>query len=106
MVTLGDSADRIGSVVVVFVTFPRVSQGWAGRGETAATSIAGFGLGAAAMEAEVTDSITDELVFAMMGGRRGSPFGLEKLDPWGHAKEAMDLWAEHLAENVAPRAPD
>lgn len=70
-----------------------------------ATSIAGFGLGAAAMEAEVTDSITDELVFAMMGGRRGSPFGLEKLDPWGHAKEAMDLWAEHLAENVAPRAP-
>src|SRR5690606_23581468 len=26
----------------VFVTFPRVSQGWAGRGETSATSIAGF----------------------------------------------------------------
>ncbi len=28
--------------LAVFVTFPRVSQGWAGRGETAATSIAGF----------------------------------------------------------------
>jgi len=28
--------------LVVFVTFPRVSQGWAGRGETMATSIAGF----------------------------------------------------------------
>jgi len=27
---------------VVFVTFPRVSRGWAGRGETMATSIAGF----------------------------------------------------------------
>ena len=27
---------------VVFVTFPRVSQGWSGRGETLATSIAGF----------------------------------------------------------------
>ena len=27
---------------VVFVTFPRVSRGWAGRGETPATSIAGF----------------------------------------------------------------
>ena len=27
----------------VFVTFPRVSQGWAGRGERLATSIAGFG---------------------------------------------------------------
>lgn len=29
--------------LLVFVTFPRVSQGWAGRGETLATSIAGFG---------------------------------------------------------------
>ena len=28
--------------LAVFVTFPRVSQGWAGRGETLATSIAGF----------------------------------------------------------------
>jgi len=28
--------------MVVFVTFPRVSRGWAGRGETLATSIAGF----------------------------------------------------------------
>jgi transglutaminase-like putative cysteine protease len=27
---------------LVFVTFPRVSQGWAGRGETIATSISGF----------------------------------------------------------------
>ncbi len=27
---------------LVFVTFPRVSQGWAGRGETLASSIAGF----------------------------------------------------------------
>jgi len=27
---------------VVFLTFPRVSQGWSGRGETLATSIAGF----------------------------------------------------------------
>ena len=28
--------------MMVFVTFPRVSQGWAGRGETFATSVAGF----------------------------------------------------------------
>ena len=28
--------------IFVFVTFPRVSQGWAGRGETVTTSIAGF----------------------------------------------------------------
>lgn len=69
-----------------------------------ATSLSGLGLGAAAMEAEVSDSESGEVVFAMMGGRRGSPLGLEKLDPWGHAKEAMDLWAAHLAENVATNA--
>ena len=28
--------------VLVFITFPRVSRGWTGRGETLATSIAGF----------------------------------------------------------------
>ncbi len=28
--------------IVVFLTFPRVSRGWSGRGETMATSIAGF----------------------------------------------------------------
>lgn len=71
-----------------------------------ATSIAGFGLGAAAMEAEVTDSVSGETVFAMIGGRKGSPFGFEKFDPWGHAKEAMDIWAEHLAENLAVAAPE
>lgn len=36
------SAVILGVALVVFVTFPRVSQGWAGRGETMATSIAGF----------------------------------------------------------------
>lgn len=32
----------LGVALLVFVSFPRVSQGWAGRGETMATSIAGF----------------------------------------------------------------
>ena len=58
--------------------------------------------GAAAMETEVSDSQTGKVVFAMMGGRKGGPFGFEKLDPWGHARQAMDIWAEHLAENIAP----
>jgi transglutaminase-like putative cysteine protease len=41
--TAGLSAGILLVSLVVFVTFPRVSQGWAGRGETMATSIAGFG---------------------------------------------------------------
>jgi transglutaminase-like putative cysteine protease len=36
------SVVTMGVALVVFVTFPRVSRGWAGRGETIATSIAGF----------------------------------------------------------------
>lgn len=36
------SALTLAVALLVFVTFPRVSQGWAGRGETLATSIAGF----------------------------------------------------------------
>jgi transglutaminase-like putative cysteine protease len=43
---LSTTAALSGAILVValavFVTFPRVSQGWAGRGETMATSIAGF----------------------------------------------------------------
>jgi len=43
LVTTGGLAGLILIVAgVVFVTFPRVSRGWAGRGETMATSIAGF----------------------------------------------------------------
>ena len=66
-----------------------------------ATSITGLGLGAAAMEAKVSDGITGEVVFAMIGSRHGSAFGLEKLDPWGHAKEAMEIWALELAGRVS-----
>jgi transglutaminase-like putative cysteine protease len=43
MATTGALSGVILLVAVgVFLTFPRVSQGWAGRGETLATSIAGF----------------------------------------------------------------
>jgi transglutaminase-like putative cysteine protease len=36
------SAVTLAFAVLVFLTFPRVSQGWASRGETLTTSIAGF----------------------------------------------------------------
>jgi transglutaminase-like putative cysteine protease len=36
------SAVTLSVAALVFLTFPRVSQGWEGRGETMATSIAGF----------------------------------------------------------------
>jgi transglutaminase-like putative cysteine protease len=40
--TAGLSGIILMVALLVFVTFPRVSRGWAGRGETMATSIAGF----------------------------------------------------------------
>jgi len=40
--SLGLSVVTFAMAVTVFMTFPRVSRSWPGRGETAATSIAGF----------------------------------------------------------------
>lgn len=40
--TAGLSAFVLAVAVVVFLTFPRVSQGWSGRGDAAISSIAGF----------------------------------------------------------------
>ena len=40
--TLGLTGVILAVAVVVFVTFPRVTRGWTGRGETLATSIVGF----------------------------------------------------------------
>lgn len=40
--TLGLTGVVLAVAAAVFVAFPRVSQGWAGRGESFATSIAGF----------------------------------------------------------------
>jgi transglutaminase-like putative cysteine protease len=40
--TVALSVVTLGVALVVFVAFPRVSRGWAGRGETLATSITGF----------------------------------------------------------------
>jgi len=42
LTTAALSAVTLGVSALVFLTFPRVSQGWAGRGETLATSVAGF----------------------------------------------------------------
>lgn len=40
--TMGLTGVILAVAVVVFVTFPRVTRGWTGRGETLATSIVGF----------------------------------------------------------------
>ena len=42
LTTTALSAVTLLASVIVFLTFPRVSQGWTGRGETMATSVAGF----------------------------------------------------------------
>ena len=63
--------------------------------------MSGIGLGGAAMEAEVVDSVSGERVAAIVdsqsGGRLGITAGLKK---YGHAQQVMDGWVERFVKRL------
>lgn len=66
-----------------------------------ATKLSGVGLGAASVEAEGLDTATGQRLFAFVHTRSGDRLALvEGLQEFGHAKQAMDFWAEKLVERV------
>ncbi len=73
-----------------------------------AVTVAGAGLpldmGGAAMEAEFLDSVTGESLGAVIDERRGAPVDvgdmIDGFTTWGHAKSALDDWAELLRESL------
>ena len=66
-----------------------------------ATKLSGVGLGAASVEAECVDSATGKRLIAFVHTRSGDRLAVvEGLQDWGHAKQAMDFWAEKLVERV------
>ena len=66
-----------------------------------ATKLAGAGLGGASVEAEGIDSQTGRRLFAFVHTRPGDRMAIaEGLDAWGHAKQAMDFWAQKLVERL------
>lgn len=66
-----------------------------------AMKLSGIGLGGAAMEAEVVDSVSGErlgmVVDSQSGGRLGIVAGLQT---YGHARQVMDGWTERFVKRL------
>lgn len=93
--------------LVVFVTFPRVSQGWAGRGETAATTIAGFSDQVSIGEHGSTILGNPQIVLRVEFPN-GAPSGLGNLHWRGRSYDRFDgvRWtrSQNLPPSSAPSA--
>lgn len=63
-------------------------------------SLAGTGVGGAAMEVEVVDSVTGKQIGAVVESRKGSRVPFSNLGDWGTAKGVMDHWANRLKERL------
>jgi hypothetical protein len=63
-------------------------------------SLFGAGVGGAAMEAEVVDSVTGKQIGAVVESRKGSRVPFSNLGDWGTAKGVMDHWAERLQKRL------
>ena len=65
------------------------------------TKLSGVGLGGASMEAEAIDSQSLERVLAAVDSRMGNrlPIG-PGLDPLGHAKQVIRMWAKRFVKRV------
>jgi hypothetical protein len=61
-------------------------------------SLLGAGIGGAAMEAEVVDSLTGRQIGAVVESRKGSRVPFSNLGDWGTAKGVMDYWANRFKE--------
>ena len=63
-------------------------------------SLLGTGVGGAAMEVEVVDSVTGKQIAAVVESRKGSRVPFSNLGDWGTAKGVMDHWANRLKEKL------
>jgi hypothetical protein len=60
-----------------------------------------IGIGEVAIEAELLDSQTDEVLGAVIDRQTGKKFKVDKtFTKWGHAKEAFKLWAQTLRKRL------
>jgi len=65
------------------------------------TTLAGFGLGGASMEAEFVDAKTKERVMAVVDKRKGKRSHYTKgLTKWGHTEDTINIWVGLLIEQL------
>jgi len=65
------------------------------------TKLTGAGLDGASMEAEALDSVTMELIAAVVETQKGSRLSMSAgLSKFGHAKEVMKGWVERFVKRL------
>ena len=63
-------------------------------------SLLGAGLGGAATEAEVVDSMTDQQIAAFVLKQKGSRIPFSNLGKWTAAKQVIDRWAKTFQKRI------
>ncbi|MHC4553151.1 MAG: DUF3313 domain-containing protein [Planctomycetota bacterium] len=64
------------------------------------TKLAGTGLGGAAMEGEMLDSVTGKQVAAVVQIQKGTRWTMSNLTTWGDARNVIDAWAKNLRQRI------
>lgn len=65
------------------------------------TTMAGYGLGGAAVEADFLDSQTNQRVMAVKDARTGKRYHYTKgLTKWGHTKNILTKWAKMFSDHM------
>ncbi len=65
------------------------------------TLLSGLGLGAAAVEAEFVDSLSDETILALKYSRKGKRRKYFKgFAKWGHTKDVLNEWVDILYKEI------
>lgn len=65
-----------------------------------ATKVTGAGMGGAAMESEIVDSVTGEQLAAVVQARHASQFRLNAFSTISDVKNVIDQWAEAATERL------
>jgi hypothetical protein len=63
-------------------------------------SLLGVGIGGAAMEAEVVDSVTSEQIGAVIDSDKGGRIPFTNMGDWTAAKKVMDDWAKRFQKRL------
>jgi hypothetical protein len=63
-------------------------------------SLLGAGLGGAAAEAEIIDSMTDQQIAAFVMKQKGSRIPFTNLGKWTAAKQVIDKWAKKFQKRI------
>ncbi len=66
-------------------------------------SLLGVGIGGAAMEGEVIDSVTGEQIGAVVESQKGSRIPFSNLGEWATSKKIMDDWAKRFQKRLEAR---